>query len=295
MRTVAWTAGLALASIAGASIAGSAASAEEIRLAMTSMSPAASNNSIYFNAWATRVNEQSSGTLKVEVKDGQALAHFGNVYDRVTNDVVQIGWSIHQIVAGKFPLTDVGGLPFIAESGEVGSPALWRVYKAGLLDSEYVEIVPLWLSTFPPGNLHFSKAPKSVDDVRGLKFAAAGRMQSLLTERIGGTPISIPSQDMYEALQRGTVDAAIISWAGFAPYKLHEVSSYHVEGPLGQNTSMFFMTRARFNALPAAAKKALEDNGGEAQSRAFGKYLDGEAAKQRAPVKASDKHTVVEL
>jgi TRAP-type C4-dicarboxylate transport system substrate-binding protein len=86
MRTIAWTAALALASIAG--------SAEEIRLAMTSMSPAASNNSVYFNAWAQRVNEQSGGTLKVEVKKGQALAHFGNVYDRVTNDVVQIGWSI---------------------------------------------------------------------------------------------------------------------------------------------------------------------------------------------------------
>ena len=47
-----------------------AASAQETRLLFTSLSPAGSPNSQFFNSWAQRVNDQSGGALKIEVRDG---------------------------------------------------------------------------------------------------------------------------------------------------------------------------------------------------------------------------------
>ncbi len=265
------------------------------RLFLTSLSPAGSNNSKEYNAWAAKVNAAAKGTVRVEVKDGVTLANFGNMLDRVTGNVVQIGWAIHQIFRGKFPLTEVGGLPFITPTGLIGSEALWRLYKAGLFDSEYKDVIPLWMGPFPAGEMHFRKAPPSIENLGGQKIAASGRMQSLLVSTLGGTPISTDPQHDYEMLQRGTVDAVIISWAGFAPYKLQEVSTYHLVGPFGQNTSMMFMARKFHDSLPAPARKAIDDNSGLPAVIHFGKFFDGQDAEQRAPVAASKDHKIVAL
>ena len=56
------------------------------------------------------------------------------------------------------------------------------------------------------------------------------------------------------------------------PYKLAEVTSYHYEMRLGASTGMVFMAKKRYDALPPAAKKILDDNSGEAASRAWGKW-----------------------
>jgi TRAP-type C4-dicarboxylate transport system substrate-binding protein len=58
---------------------------------------------------------------------------------------------------------------------------------------------------------------------------------------------------------------------------------------------MFFMSKAKWNSLPPAAKKALEDNGGEKQSRAMGAFFDGEFGIARGNVQKMDKHAIVQL
>ena len=287
-----WKAALAAAAIVAST---AAATAQETRLLFTSQSPAGSRNVAWFTAWAQRVNAQSAGTLKIEVKEIGPLANFGNAYNRVLDDVVQIGWAPHPLIGGKFPLSEVAGLPFMADDSEKAGVALWRLYKSGALDAEYGEVIPIWLGMFPQNQVHFRRPVKSFNDLRGLKVSSSSRIQGQLTAKLNGAPISLQTGDVYEALQRGTVDGAMLSWAAFAPYKLAEVTAYHVEGPIGAWTHMFFMSRAKWNALPAAAKKALEANGGEAQSRAWGKYLDGEFATQRSAVAKMANHTIVQL
>ena len=203
------------------------------RLIVTSLSPAGSPNSMFFQAWAKRVNDASQGTLKVEVRDGTALANFGNTYVRTMDDVVQVGWVLHSLVAGKFPLSEVTNLPFMSDGHTNCSVALWRLYKSGALDSEYKDIVPMWFGCLNQSGLHFAKPISSNVNLGGLKLRVAGRVASQLVERMGGTPISMRGGGMYEALQRGTIDGVVTSWSAFEPYKLAEVTSYHLEVPLG--------------------------------------------------------------
>lgn len=286
-----WKAALAAAALLGLS---ATATAQELRLLFTSQSPAGSRNVAWFTEWAERVNAQSAGTLRIEVKEIGPLANFGNAHNRVLDDVVQIGWAPHPLIGGKFPLSEVAGLPFISDDSEQAGVALWRLFKSGALDSEYAEVIPIWMGMFPQNQVHFRR-PVKISDLRGFKISSSARIQGQLTARLNGAPISIQTGDVYEALQRGTIDGAMLSWAAFVPYKLAEVTAYHVEAPIGSWTHMFFMSRAKWNALPAAAKKALEANGGEAQTRAWGKYLDGEFANARAAVAAMANHTIVQL
>src|SRR5262244_3577301 len=96
----------------------------------------------WFKPWAAQINEKAKGAVKVEVVEGYAVANLNNIYDRIKADVVQIGWVIHPLIGGKFPLTEVGSLPFLAEVSQPLSVALWRLYKTGMLDQEYDDMLP---------------------------------------------------------------------------------------------------------------------------------------------------------
>jgi TRAP-type transport system periplasmic protein len=275
------------------SFAAHAASAQETRLLFTSLSPASSPNSQFFNSWAQRVNAQSGGALKIEVRDGTALANFGNSYDRVNSDVVQIGWVQPAFIAGKFPLSEVTNLPFMTDDDVNCSIALWRYYKSPVMAAELQDIVPIWASCLAQSGLHFAKAPRSDTELNGLKMRVAGKVPSQIVERMGGTPVSMTAESIYEALQRGTIDGMVTSWAAFEPYKFQEVAFYHVEVPIGSNPSIFMMSRKKYESLPPAARKALDDNLGETIVREAAKHFADQAARARAAVAKLPNHTIV--
>jgi TRAP-type C4-dicarboxylate transport system substrate-binding protein len=56
---------------------------------------------------------------------------------------------------------------------------------------------------------------------------------------------------------------------------------------------MIFMERKRYAALPAAVRKVLDDNTGEAVSRALGAFTDRDGAANRDRVKAMAGQAVV--
>lgn len=277
-------------------LGGAAARADAVKLVFATVTPPGSVvNTQVILPWAKRVNDAGKGVVSIDVREGTTLANFGNVYDRVLSDVVQIGWGIHAAVGGKFPLSNVVALPLVFDRSVDGSTAFWRVYKAGLMDREYDQVVPLMLAALPSSGIHMVRPLKSLDTLGGAKLIVPGKVQGEAISNLDGTPISLPLTDMYEALQRHTVDGTMIAWVAFNPWKLAEVTFYHVDASLGGAAGMVFMAKAKYQSLPAAARKVIDDNSGEAASRAFGVALDTEDDAQRASVKASDKQTVVEL
>jgi TRAP-type C4-dicarboxylate transport system substrate-binding protein len=244
--------------------------------------------------WITQVNQQAAGMIHIDLREGMGLATFENVYERVLDDVIQIGWGLPNAVAGKFPLSEVPAMPFLVKSSEVGSIAFWRLYKSGDLDSEYNEIVPLLLGMMGPGNLHLS-ANRSLDDLNGLKLLVAGRMQSATVTALGGTPISIPLTDMYPAIQRRTVDGVVTGWSSVRSFKLDEVAPDHVDVSIGDSVSFAFMSKAKLHSLPPAAQKILLETSGEALSRKFGAVMDADVDRIRDQITAQKGQEVVTL
>lgn len=285
---------LALALVAAAPAAGWA---QEITLRLATLSPPES--AIVTRAlqpWAERVNAAGKGVIQIEVVNGATLANFGNAYDRVLADVVQISWGIPTYIGGKFPRSDVTTLPFQSSANSAAKAvALYRLYESGLLKAEYDEIVPLGFSTFPEFGFHFAEKPASITDLSGLKVNVAGAVPAKMVAAMGGAPTSLALHENYEALQRDTVDATTLSWTSFPQFKLAEVTSYHVEAPFGNNNAMVFMSRAKFDSLPEEAQRILLENSGESLSRAFGTFWDAVWMEARNAVEDADGHTIVSL
>ena len=283
------------AAVIAMGLASSTAYADETKLIFVSLVPADSRVAqTVFHPWVDRINAAGQGVVHLDGRDGFALANLDNVYNRVLDDVVQVGFAQQNAIGGKFIRSAVAGLPFVSDDSESASVALWRLYRSGQIGDEYADIVPLFLTVFPQSGVHLVHPVAALDDFKGLKLIAVGKAQAEAVTALGGAPLSIPLTDMYQGLQRGAADGAIASWTTFDPFRLGDVTRYHVESRLGTSTGMVFMTKKRFDGLSPAAQKVLMDNSGEAMSRSFGAYLDGDAKRVRDAVKATSDQSVTE-
>ena len=270
------------------------AQADEIKLSFADAVPGGTVvDAKVVQPWAQKVNAEGQGVLSIDVRSGYAMATFENIYDRVLSDVIQIGWEIQAAVGGKFPRSNVVALPLITDDPVASSVAFWRLYKSGTIAAEYDQIVPIMLVTLPPATFHFAKPLTSLDTLAGKKLIVPNKVAGDALTALGGAPLSLPLPEMYPAVQRGTADGTMIAWVAFDPWKLYEVTNYHVDEAFGGAAGMIFMSKAKYDALPPAARKIIDDNSGEAQSRDFGQVMENDDKAQRAAVMGMPKQTVV--
>lgn len=285
--------GFCLATVLGLRVA---AADETTLIFATANSGESHPNALFMHPWAQAINADGKGVLNIDVRDGTAIANATNAYDRVLDDVIQIGWILQNDVAGKFPRSDVATLPFMARSSAEGSTALWRMYKAGILDAEYDTIHPLLLVALTPAGIHLAHPLKSLDSLSGAKLIVASKVNADAINLLGGSPLSIPLFEMYAAIQRGTAEGAAVSWTSFNPFKLAEVTSYHVDTRLGTSVAMIFMSKKKYGTLAPDVKKILDAHSGEAASRSFGAWWDQERKDgKEQTIARHDKRTIIEL
>jgi TRAP-type C4-dicarboxylate transport system substrate-binding protein len=270
------------------------ARAEETTLIFATDGPTGTHVAVrMFHPWADHINEVGKGVLHLDVRDGMSIVNPTNFYDRVQNDVVQIAWGSLGNLTGTFPHAEFSMLPFQAEKSADASVAFWRLYKSGALDPDFKDVVPLMMTVYPQADVHLAKPPKSIDTLQGLRLMVVAKVSAQSIAVLGGSPNSLPLPDLYTGLQHGTIDGAVIAWTAFQPYKLAEVTSYHYEMRLGASTGMVFMTKKRYDALPAAARKILDDNSGERASRTLGLAWDEVADEARKGAESDPKQQVV--
>lgn len=104
-------------------------------------------------------------------------------------------------------------------------------------------------------------------DVAGKKIRAAGKAFEQMLAEAGASITSMPSSEIYSAMQTGVLDAANTSSSSFVSYRLYEqlkcytpagdVALWFMYQPLLINKSVFEgLSEAQQKALLAAAKKA---------------------------------------
>jgi TRAP-type mannitol/chloroaromatic compound transport system substrate-binding protein len=125
----------------------------------------------------------------------------------------------------------------------------------------------------------FRKPITSLADFKGLKFRVGG-FAGKVVERIGGVPQNIPGGEIYQALEKGTIDAA--EWVG--PYDDQKLGFYKVaqnyaypgwwEG--GPQLDLYVNTKA-YEGLSSEYKAVIECAAAYAHTDMQAKY-DGKNA-----------------
>ena len=165
---------------------------------------------------ARKVNEMSGGKFTISTHAaGELMPAFG-VVDGVQNGTVECCHTCAYYFFGKDETFAIGtSIPFGFNSRQMTA---WMFEgNGGKLMREFYANYNI--VNFPAGNTGaqmggwYRKEIKSAKDIQGLKFRVGGFAGKVI-ERMGGVPQNIPGGEIYQSLEKGTIDAA--EWIG--PY-----------------------------------------------------------------------------
>jgi TRAP-type C4-dicarboxylate transport system substrate-binding protein len=129
------------------------------------------------------------------------------------------------------------------------------------------------------------------DDVKGLKFRAAGPTFAQMWQMAGASIVSIPSNEIYNAFQTGVAEATDTSMGSFLSFRLYEQAKC-LTAP-GSNALWFMyepvlMSKKSFDKLDKKQQEALIQAGKKAQKY----YEDKAESVDAATIKAYKDHGV---
>lgn len=209
--------------------------------------------------WANEVKKRTGGLVEVTVFSGGALTKADQCYQGVIDGVSDIGMSAFAYTRGRFPLLEGLDLPMGYPDG-LSATRIANELVAKYKPEELKDVQVLYVHAHGPGVLASKKAVASLADLKGLKVRATG-FCSKIVECLGGSPVSMPQGETYEALQKGVVDATFCPMETLKGWKQGEVISHVTESQcIGYTTGFFVvMNRDKWAKLPPAAQKAIAE------------------------------------
>jgi TRAP-type C4-dicarboxylate transport system substrate-binding protein len=257
------------------------APAAEVDLNFAHFMPAGSwQHSEFFTAWEKAVEEQSGGRVDVTIFPAQTLGKAPQGYDNARTGVADIAWTVQGYTAGRFPLSHVVELPGLFETAEVGSCAFQKLYDSGALAAEYGDTHVLFVHTHGPGHLHTRDKPvTTLADLKGLKIRHPTVVIGKLLEELGAEPVGMPAPQIYEAMQRGTLDGYMLPWEAVDGFRTYEVSDHHTEFGFYALAFVLTMNKAKYESLPADLKAVVDANSGLPWAIKAGRGFDAGDAK----------------
>jgi TRAP-type C4-dicarboxylate transport system substrate-binding protein len=143
--------------------------------------------------------------------------------------------------------------------------------------------------------LHTRKPIKTMADVQGLKLSVGTRALGEMMEKLGATPIQLPPSEYYSSNQRGLIDGSATSWPALIPFKLQEVTNFHLDVAFGQAPAFVVMNKESYAKLPQAGQKAIDSLSGESFTRRMAGAAMRMETEFRAAVAAMPNQTIAKL
>jgi TRAP-type transport system periplasmic protein len=246
-------------------------------------------------AWTQKVNKDAGNLFQVKIYAGHTLVDMRGALDRVENGVADIAFCVLGPVSSQFPKTLVATLPSVARNAHEAGLALQRLYDKGIIADEWKKVKPLAFGIYPDLTFHTVPMVRTLADMQGLKISVQGRIAGQTLEALGGTPISLPLDQVYEALERGTIKGITLGWPGVTGYKLTDVVKHHILEPFGAVGLVIIMNNATYAKLPAQAKRVIDANSGTFFTNWINKFVDGTTQQAIDDIKNMKDQTVTPL
>jgi TRAP-type C4-dicarboxylate transport system substrate-binding protein len=244
---------------------GSAFAQDTIELKLSSFVPP--THSIWVDPltpWSKDVAKRSNGKLTVRLFPSMQLGGKPpELYRQMVQGIADIVFTLPGYTSGDFPMMSLTELPGTAADAEDGTRKLWAHFdKFFSKEFEAAKVLMLWNSD-TAGIMSRAKPVRTLEDMKGMRIRTPSAAQSAQLTALGATPVDMPVTQIYNALERGVIDATMIPLSAMLDFKLLEVVKYlTVDAPLGRSPFLVAMQRKRYESLPANLKKIIDDTTG---------------------------------
>lgn len=229
-------------------------------------------------SFAAEVEKRSKGAMKFEIYPGSSLMKTNAQFSSMRKGALDMALIPLSYAGGEVPELNIGLMPGLVVSYEQAYS--WKTKPVGvelnrvLLDKGVVLISWIWQAG---GVASRGKPIVDPEDAKGLKIRGGSREMDMILKDAGAAVVTLPSNEIYAAMQTGAMDAAMTSSTSFISFRLEEVAKALTTGRTGAYWFMFeplMMSKAIFDKLPKEQRDTIMAVGADMEKFAL------EAAKK---------------
>ena len=223
--------------------------------------------------FAQELARRSNGSLTAVVYPNSSLMKTNSQFSAMRKGALDMSLVPLNYAGGEVPETNIGLMPGIITTYEKGTA--FRTTEGGkmlyniLADKGVLLVSWIWQSG---GVASRSRALIEPEDARGLKVRGGGREMDTVLKAAGAAVLSIPSNEIYAAMQTGALDAAMTSSTSLISFRLEEVAKQLTTGRGHAYWFMFeplMISRAVYERLPRDQQDLIMTLGAELEKFAL--------------------------
>jgi TRAP-type C4-dicarboxylate transport system substrate-binding protein len=185
--------------------------------------------------WQTSLPESSGGSIETTVTThNQMNLGVGEVFRLLGQGVFDVGMTVADYAVADAPELEGLDVPLVAMTAqkahaavEAARPMVEEIFETRF-NSKVLAIAP-----YPPQVVFCNAEVGSLDDLKGRKIRASGRMTAKFLEALGAEGITVAFSEVPGALQKGVVDCAVTGAGSGYSAGWWEVSTHLLPIPLG--------------------------------------------------------------
>jgi len=226
--------------------------------------------------FAAEVEKRSAGAVKFEIYPGSSLMKTNAQFSSMRKGALDMALIPLSYAGGEIPEVNIGLMPGLVVSYDQAYS--WKTKPVGqelarLLEAKGIVLVS-WI--WQAGGVA-SRNIVDPEDAKGMKVRGGSREVDMILKEAGASVVTLPSNEIYAAMQTGAMDAAMTSSTSFISFRLEEVAKALTTARNGAYWFMFeplMMSKAIFDALPKDQRDTIMAVGAEMEKFAL------EAAKK---------------
>ena len=209
--------------------------------------------------WMESITEASGGSIQFEVFPAQQLGAAPDHYDMARDGIADIGYANPGYNAGRFPIFELVGVPFLGKDGANSAKAIheWYLEYAG---KEMSDVYFCLVNPHNPGRFHANTEIKVPADVSGLSVRPAHSTMARFVNSLGGSSVQVPAPEAREALARGSADAVTFPYEAMKIFNIAEETKFHNDMPLYLSAQVMLFNKARYEGLTDDQRKVIDDH-----------------------------------
>lgn len=205
------------------------ASAADLTVRFAWYMPAGTATDDQGNEIAKKIQEYSKGTIDVKTYPAGSLLTEKNMGDGIRNQTAQMGILGMHWWSNVEPSLQWDNIPFFLTDPDVGLKALHGTVGADIkkiLARHNIAIVGWGYYGYGTSFINNKHAVRTPQDLSGLAMRGDGPLTSAFIQKFGGNPVALSSNEVYTALQRGTINGAASGLPSFVTRRWIEVAKH---------------------------------------------------------------------
>jgi len=204
--------------------------------------------------FADLVNKSGSG-LKLDLKPYGSIGMF-EIGNAVKNGVVDMANIPPTFMTNVVPVAEIIKLS-TKPMKELNANGTWTLYNKALNEQGNMELLTAWGEGV---NFHIYLRDKKIDkpDLSGLKMRAVPAYRAGFA-KLGATPVNMPFNELYTALERKVIDGYGITLSNIVTWGWSKFTKYRVDPGFYQVWSLFVINKKTWDGLSPAHKNVLKD------------------------------------